>query len=264
MNRTSRPRWLFVMGSVAALLALGAAPALACGGLVGENGTIELVRTTTLAAYSDGVERYVTAFEFTGEGKEVGLDHPAPRRPTKVQRGGDWTLQRLALEVAPSAPRGGAAHSLPPPTVSAEVILEVEIDALDITVLRGGGDEVGAWATENGFLLTPGRPRDTRLLRRAEPGVHGCSLQRRTGRRARPAGGRQHPDHGDHPHRRSVGACSHPGPRRRSRKTHRSRRVRAHRRPSRRCLAGGTGLTLNRSEASQAIRCSTICAPTSG
>ena len=65
MNRASGPRVLFVMGSVAAVLALGVAPALACGGLVGENGTIELVRTTTLAAYSDGVERYVTAFEYS-------------------------------------------------------------------------------------------------------------------------------------------------------------------------------------------------------
>ena len=84
------------------MLAIGAAPALACGGLVGENGTIELVRTTTLAAYSDGVERYVTAFEFTGEGEEVGSIIPLPDVPTKVERGGDWTLQRLALEVAPA------------------------------------------------------------------------------------------------------------------------------------------------------------------
>ena len=69
-----------------------------------ENGTIELVRTTTLAAYSDGVERYVTAFEFTGEGEEVGSIIPLPDVPTKVERGGDWTLQRLALEVAPAWP----------------------------------------------------------------------------------------------------------------------------------------------------------------
>ena len=70
-------------------------PAGACGGLVGENGTIELVRTTTLAAYHDGVERYVTSFEFTGEGEEVGSIVPLPDVPTDVERGGDWTLQRL-------------------------------------------------------------------------------------------------------------------------------------------------------------------------
>ena len=38
------------------------------------------------------------------------------------------------------------------------MILETEIDALDITVLSGGGDEVGEWAVENGFLLTPDAP----------------------------------------------------------------------------------------------------------
>src|SRR3954463_11809486 len=78
-----------------------AAPAMACGGLVGENGTIQLVRTSTLAAYHDGVERYVTSFEFTGEGKEVGSIIPLPDIPSDVKRGGDWTLQRLEREVAP-------------------------------------------------------------------------------------------------------------------------------------------------------------------
>src|SRR5687767_6326137 len=81
-----------------------APPAGACGGLIGENGTIQLVRTTTLAAYHDGVERYVTSFEFTGEGQEVGSIIPLPDIPTEVVRGGDWTLQRLAQEVEPPAP----------------------------------------------------------------------------------------------------------------------------------------------------------------
>ena len=68
------------MGGAAAVTSVVAfaAPAIACGGLVGENGTIQLVRTTTLAAYHDGIERYVTSFEFTGEGKEVGSIIPLP------------------------------------------------------------------------------------------------------------------------------------------------------------------------------------------
>jgi hypothetical protein len=154
-RRIGRLAWLSV--AVTTAIALGAAPALACGGLVGENGTIELVRTTTLAAYSDGVERYVTAFEFTGSGEEVGSIIPLPDVPTKVERGGDWTLQRLAREVAPVEE---AAFDTAETTaaLSAEVLLEVEIDALDITVLRGGGDEVGTWAAEHGFLLTPDAP----------------------------------------------------------------------------------------------------------
>ena len=63
-----------------ALIVVAAAPAVACGGLVGENGTIQLTRTTTLAAYHDGVERYVTSFEFSGTGRVGRLDRAAPRR----------------------------------------------------------------------------------------------------------------------------------------------------------------------------------------
>jgi hypothetical protein len=154
-------RKLLVFGALAVPLALlaGTGPAGACGGLVGENGTIELLKTTTLAAYSDGVERYVTAFEFTGEGEEVGTIVPLPDVPTEVVRGGDWTLQRLAREVAPPVDFDGAVVAEAGAAASdAEVLLETEIDALDITVLRGGGDEVGEWAADNGFLLTPDAP----------------------------------------------------------------------------------------------------------
>jgi Uncharacterized protein conserved in bacteria (DUF2330) len=140
-----------------ALLA-SAGPAGACGGLVGENGTIALVRTTTLAAYNGGVEHYVTAFEFTGTGEEVGSIVPLPDVPTEVTRAGDWTLQRLVQEVTPPAPRTGIAASADESATQAEVILETQIDALDITVLRGGGDEVGEWAADHGFLLTPDAP----------------------------------------------------------------------------------------------------------
>jgi hypothetical protein len=79
--------------------------------------------------------------------------------PTTVERGGDWTLQRLALEVAP--PADFAAGTEAPATSAAraaEVLLETKIDALDITILRGGGDEVGRWALDNGFFLTPDAP----------------------------------------------------------------------------------------------------------
>src|SRR5262249_45166751 len=96
-GRIRRTRGCPVLAAVAApvVVAALAAPAGACGGLVGENGTIQLTRTTTLAAYHDGVERYVTSFEFSGQGKEVGSIVPLPAIPTKVERGGSWTLQRL-------------------------------------------------------------------------------------------------------------------------------------------------------------------------
>jgi hypothetical protein len=139
---------------------VGAAPAGACGGLVGENGTIQLTRTSTLAAYSGGIERYVTAFEFTGEGEEVGSIVPLPDVPTEVTRAGDWTLQRLAQEVAPPSGGGGDedAASAERAVADVDVILETQVDALDITVISGGGDAVGQWAIDNGFLLTPDAP----------------------------------------------------------------------------------------------------------
>ncbi|MBW3646075.1 MAG: DUF2330 domain-containing protein, partial [Actinobacteria bacterium] len=134
-------------------------PAEACGGLVGANGTIQLVKTTTLAAFHDGVQRYVTSFEFSGEGEELGSIVPLPAVPTEVARGGDWTLQRLAREVAP-VQRDAVLQAAGDETVveGARVLLEAEIDALDITVLEGGGDEVGEWAVANGFFLTPDAP----------------------------------------------------------------------------------------------------------
>jgi hypothetical protein len=143
---------------VVPVVVVSAAPAGACGGLVGENGSIELVRTTTLAAYSDGIERYVTAFEFTGEGEEVGSIIPLPDEPTDVTRAGDWTLQRLVQEVTPPPPASSGGDVADAASAEVEVILEAEIDALDITVISGGGDAVGEWAVDNGFLLTPDAP----------------------------------------------------------------------------------------------------------
>lgn len=139
---------------------LGAGPALACGGLIGRNGSVNLVKTTTLAAWHNGVEHYVTAFKFAGAGGEFGSIIPLPDVPTSVERGGDWTLQRLVREVTPqpelravSSANSGAALA-----ADAQVLLETRIDALDITVLKGGGQAVGEWATKNGFLLTPDTP----------------------------------------------------------------------------------------------------------
>jgi hypothetical protein len=144
---------ILILGGVV----IGAGPALACGGLVNPNGTVSLVKTTTMAGYKDGVEHYVTSFQFNGGGAEFGSIVPLPGVPSKVERGGDWTLQRLVEEVAPPVRRAvlfAAAESLD----KAQVLLETQIDALDITVLKGGGDAVGLWAEENGFLLTPDTP----------------------------------------------------------------------------------------------------------
>src|SRR5512134_4130847 len=83
------------------LFAIGAAPVLACGGLIGPNGAVNLLRTSTMAGYHDGVEHYVTAFQFAGGGGAFGSITPLPGVPSKVEKGGDWTLQRLVQETTP-------------------------------------------------------------------------------------------------------------------------------------------------------------------
>jgi len=154
-------RVLLAAPALAVSIVLGAAaPAAACGGLIGPNGAVNLLTTTTLAGYHAGVEHYVTSFEFAGGGGAFGSIIPLPGVPTSVVRGGDWTLQRLERETEPqelALAFAGAEDSASSPR-SAEVILEVTIDALDITVLKGGGDEVGVWAAEHGFRLPPDAP----------------------------------------------------------------------------------------------------------
>ncbi len=137
-----------------------AGPAGACGGLIGENGSITLVRTSTLAAWHDGIEHYVTSFEFSGTGESVGSIVPLPGNPTDVEAAGEWTLQRLQLEVAPPVEESARFEGASADTAGApaEVLLQTEVDALDITILRGGGDAVGEWALANGFFLTPDAP----------------------------------------------------------------------------------------------------------
>jgi hypothetical protein len=136
--------------------------------LVGPAGSVELLRTSTLAAYADGVEHYVTSFEFAGGGAELGSLVPLPGVPTKVERGGDWTLQRLAREVQPveAAARSRTAQDAAAP---AEVLLETRIDALELTVLRGGGAAVGDWARSHGFRLTPDAPEVLDFYARRSP-----------------------------------------------------------------------------------------------
>ena len=172
-----------VAALVLVVVVVAAAPLGACGGLVGENGTIQLTRTTTLAAYHDGVEHYVTSFEFSGTGAEVGSIVPLPGVPTKVERGGDWTLQRLEREVAPAGAR--SARSRPPPDrrrVDAEVLPrdhDRRARHHDPAGWRRRGRSVG-----DRPRLPPDarRARGARLLLAAQPDLHGRPLRRRTRR----------------------------------------------------------------------------------
>jgi hypothetical protein len=138
-------------------LLLTAGPTLACGGLIGPNGAVNLLRTTTFAGYHNGMEHYITAFQFAGGGGAFGSITPLPAVPTSVEKGGDWTLQRLIRETSPqllfAADSVRAAAS-----GGAEELMKVRIDALDITVLRGGAADIGTWASDHGFRLPPDAP----------------------------------------------------------------------------------------------------------
>jgi Uncharacterized protein conserved in bacteria (DUF2330) len=150
-----------VVSTIATVVVLGsAASAFACGGLVAPNGTISLTRTTTLAAYHDGIEHYLTSFGYAGEAKRsIGSITPLPGVPTKVIKGGDWTLQRLEQEVNPPVlGLTSAEFALPAAADRAQVILRTKVDALNITVLEGGSVAVGNWAREHGFFLPPDAP----------------------------------------------------------------------------------------------------------
>src|SRR5204863_105286 len=80
--------------------------------------------------------------------------------PSNVEKGGSWTLQRLIRETQPF--KGLTAAPLPFAAArsdAVEVLLETKIDALDITVLKGGGAAVDERATAHVFRLPPPAPR---------------------------------------------------------------------------------------------------------
>jgi hypothetical protein len=147
------------IGIPAAMLGifLAVTPALACGGLIGPNGAVNLLRTTTFAGYHDGVEHYVTAFQFAGGGGAFGSITPLPGVPSNVEKGGDWTLQRLVRETSPLRLQAFDAAAAPAASGAVE-LMKVKIDALDITVLKGGAADIGQWATKHGFRLPPDSP----------------------------------------------------------------------------------------------------------
>jgi hypothetical protein len=62
----------------------------------------------------------------------------------------------LVRETEP--PKAFAALSAREAAGDAQVLQQVRIDALDITVLKGGGADVAKWATEHGFRLSPDAP----------------------------------------------------------------------------------------------------------
>ena len=153
----TKMRRKFFVPAIATAIALGlfafqALPAFACGGLVAPNGAVRLSRATTFVAWHDGIERYLTAFTYQGDVSNLGWIVPLPAVPLKIEEGGAWTLQRLNRETHPivhSPEIFAAAQNAD----SVQVLQQVKIEALNITVLRGNGQAVLDWASSNGFSV---------------------------------------------------------------------------------------------------------------
>jgi Uncharacterized protein conserved in bacteria (DUF2330) len=148
---------LFATAIALGLLAMQAIPALACGGLIAPNGAIRLGRAATLVAWHDGIERYMTSFTYqetnTNSGASLGWIVPLPAVPLKIEEGGGWTLQRLALETHPQPVFVEDLRAAVPTASGVQVLQQVKIEALDITVLKGSGQAVLDWAASNGFTV---------------------------------------------------------------------------------------------------------------
>src|SRR6267154_2143565 len=137
-----------------ALFLTQALPAAACGGLIAPNGAIRLEKATTLVAWHDGVERYMTSFSYNGSAPSFGWIVPLPAVPDKVEEGGGWTLQRLFRETHPQPAILSLQFAGRATTASSAIVLQqVQVRALDITVLSGSGQAVLDWAAENGFAV---------------------------------------------------------------------------------------------------------------
>ena len=162
-----RRRLAMALGGSALALMLVASPTLACGGLIGPNGAVNLLQTTTFAGYHDGVEHYITAFQFQGGGGAFGSITPLPGIPSSIEKGGDWTLQRLVRETSPQVEFDAARLGAQVP--GAVEIMKVRIDALDVTVLQGGSADVGQWAAAHGFRLPPDAPEVLEFYAKRSP-----------------------------------------------------------------------------------------------
>lgn len=147
-------KFLFAAIGVAAAAVLQAGQVFACGGLVAPDGDVRLAKATTFVAWSGGVEHYVTSFAFTGAVTDVGWIVPLPAIPTSITEAGAWTLQRLEREFAPPEFEGLELAAAPAPGAPAIVIEQVQVEALDVTVLKGSGQAVIDWCEHNGFLVS--------------------------------------------------------------------------------------------------------------
>ena len=148
------PRRISALVVAIGLFVFQTLPAFACGGLVAPNGSVRLAHAATLVAWHGGIEQYMTSFSYQGDSSNFGWIVPLPAVPIQVQEGGAWTLQRLFLETHPIVHEVvNAAVQASAAAGSAQVLQQVKVEALNITVVRGSGQAVLDWARANGFAV---------------------------------------------------------------------------------------------------------------
>lgn len=153
-----------------ALFLLQAQSVFACGGLVAPDGEVQLSRATTLVAWHNGIEHYLTTFQYQGNVSRLGWIVPLPAVPLKIEDGGAWSLQRLELEAHPQpSPLVFGAHEAASSAGTATVLEQVKIEALNITVIRGSGPEILNWATSNGFILNSDVSKNLLIYAKGSP-----------------------------------------------------------------------------------------------
>jgi len=158
-------------GAAATVLGVSTLPAAACGGMVAANGAVRLARATTMVAWHDGIEHYVTSFSYQGVAGGVGWVVPLPAVPRQVVAAGRRTLQRMDREFAPPVrvEAFAADAAVPAPGSPAEVLQQTQVEAVDITVLRGSAQAVIDWCTQNHFALNEETRAHIELYAKASP-----------------------------------------------------------------------------------------------
>jgi hypothetical protein len=146
-----RKRLLIIAVLSLAFFVFQSGSAFACGGLIAPDGDVRLARASTLIAWHNGIEHYLTSFSYQGAEKHVGWIVPLPAVPESIKAGGAWTLQRLNIESHPE--RRAFFGGVDTAASSAQVLQQVQIEALNVTVIKGSGTEIVNWATHNGFFL---------------------------------------------------------------------------------------------------------------
>ncbi len=158
----------FIIPILALALLIQQTPAaFACGGLIAPDGDVRLARASTLIAWHDGIEHYLTSFSYQGSEKNVGWIVPLPAVPENIVAGGAWTLQRLNSESHP-LPFNPLVH-VNASASSAQVLQQVQIEALNVTVIRGSGAEIVNWARQNGFFLSSDTSAHLRVYAKGSP-----------------------------------------------------------------------------------------------